>query len=313
MNKITLGILDLGHRENTDSLSSVMEIIEYAQKAESLFFSRFWLGEHHSQNQLMPYTNPDILISIIAGMTESIRVGSAGSLVKMYSPYSLVTNYKLLNNLYSDRIDLGLSKGNPDTNYTRNNLFDINDSFLFTKKIQEIHSLLHNEKQNFDKEEIVIPPYGGSIPDVWYLSNSYKNFEDVIRFKLNFCRSIFHGKNSNKSFDKEELFKYKNLFLKTNGFPPKISLALGIVIGETLEEAEEKNRIDKNGQLIDLNSDLNILPVTIDSLFDLISRYQNLYGIDEFILYDVETDNRLKIKNIEMISDKFKLLNYKDI
>ena len=58
MNKIKIGLLELGHRENTDSITAIQQILDYAIESDNLGFSRFWLGEHHSPNITLPYTNP---------------------------------------------------------------------------------------------------------------------------------------------------------------------------------------------------------------------------------------------------------------
>lgn len=299
MNKIKIGLLELGHRENTDSITAIQQILDYAIESDNLGFSRFWLGEHHSPNITLPYTNPEILLTIIAGNTEKIRIGSAGTLIKMYKPYSIVSSFKLLNNLFSNRIDLGLSKGNPDTIYSRSLIQDKSNN-LFNINIKKIHNLLYKEDYNFQKYEIVIPPFKGDIPELWYLSNSYKNFDDAIKLKLNFCRSIFHGVGLiNNNYNKDELIKFKSDFLNYNGYNPIISLAVAININD-------KNKSTKKASF-NTKESINYINVSIELLYETLHKYQYLYGIDEFILYDIETNNLQKIRNIENISQKFEL------
>jgi alkanesulfonate monooxygenase SsuD/methylene tetrahydromethanopterin reductase-like flavin-dependent oxidoreductase (luciferase family) len=308
MEKLSIGLLELGHRENTNSLKANEQILTYAIKADELGFSRFWLAEHHAPNPLTSYTNPEILISIIAGMTDSIRVGSAGTLVKMYDAYHTATHFKLINNLFSDRIDLGLSKGNPGTQYTRDQLFDIKDRALFSKKISELHTLFHNEKENFEKQEIVIPPFNGSIPEQWYLSNSYRNFNEAIDYKLNYCRSTVHGYGLiDKDYNKEELHQYKSLFFERNGYYPKVCLAVGVSIDTTIEKARKKYYDALESENVNTKEAWSVIPVTISSLQETLYQYQELYGIDEFILLDMDNNNDNRIENIEAISDVFHL------
>ena len=108
---INLSILELGERSNRNPKDSVSDIIDYAIFSEQLGYKRFWLAEHHSNEILLPYTSPEILMTLIAEKTKKIKVGSAGSLINYYSPYALVTKYKFLNNYFNNRIDFGLSKG----------------------------------------------------------------------------------------------------------------------------------------------------------------------------------------------------------
>jgi luciferase family oxidoreductase group 1 len=308
MSNLSIGILELGYRINTDSLSAIQQIIDYACRADELRFSRFWLAEHHNPNIAATYTNPEILISLIAGMTNTIRVGSAGTLIKMYAPYNTVTSFKLMNNLFTNRIDLGLSKGGPGTEYTRTNLLNVKDPAQFDAKTAEIFSLLHHERENYEQREVVIPPYGGSVPEVWFLSNSYSKFSDAIKYKLNYCRSLIHGPGLlNCNYNKEELRVLKDRYYECNGFYPKVALAIGLVIADTMEEANYVYDTSFKPKETDNANTLVPVPVTIESLFEMIQSYRFLYGIDEFILYDMEGDNLKKIRNIERISEIFEM------
>ena len=306
MKDISIGLLELGYRKNTNSLKANEQILTYAIKADELGFSRFWLAEHHAPKPSTSYTNPEILISLIAGMTDSIRVGSAGTLVKMYDAYHIATNFKLINNLFSNRVDLGLSKANPSTEYTLNQLFDAKDNTLFSKKIRELHTLFYNEKENFETQEIVIPPFNGSIPEQWYLSNSYRNFNDAIDYKLNYCRSIIHGYNLvDKDYNKQELNHYRSLFFERNGYYPKVCLAVGVSIDTTIEKARKKYYDALESENTNPREAWSVIPVTISSLQETLYQYQELYGIDEFILLDTDLNNDKRIENIEQISLKF--------
>ncbi len=312
MNEIKIGILEIGTRENTNSITVVEEILGYATECDRLGFSRFWLGEHHDSDPLCPYTNPDILLTIIAGMTERIRVGSAGTLITLYSPYTVVTNYKLLNNLFVNRIDLGLSKGLPGNKHVLKLMGDhitINNfKEVFTTNLKEIHDLFHNEEHHFSNNSLVIPPYKGEIPDMWYLSGSYNHFPDAIKYKFNYCRTLFHGTIGVKiEHKKEELFAYKEQFYKENNYYPQVSLAVAFYLEDTMESA--KKEVDKrlNHKDINLSEAWKIIPVTTDSLFYLLNEYKNLFGVDEFILYDAALSSEKKLENVNKIGQKFKL------
>ena len=115
MEKLSIGLLEMGYREeNKTALGTIQDIIEYAVHADELNFSRFWLTEHHDDDKDLPYGSPEMLIALIVGMTERIKVGAAGVLAKIHEPYFTASNFKFLNNLFSNRIDLGLAKSSPD-------------------------------------------------------------------------------------------------------------------------------------------------------------------------------------------------------
>lgn len=305
-----LGILEIGTRENTNSITIVEEILAYAAACDKLGFSRFWLGEHHNSNAVAPYTNPDILLAIIAGSTEHIRVGSAGTLVALYAPYSVVTNYKLLNNLFSGRVDLGLSKGLPGNKHVLSltgNVTIENSTDVFNKNIKEIYELFHQEEEHFMKKELVIPPYNGEIPDIWYLSGSYNHFQDAIKYKYNYCRTIFHGTVGVKiDYKKEELMHYKEQFFQVNGYYPQVSVAVAFYMEDSLELAE-KEVARQLSQNPNLSEAWRIIPVTPDSLATLLNNYEQQFGVDEFIMYDASLSSEKKMKNVYSIASKFKL------
>lgn len=314
MSDIQIGILEIGTRENTNSITAIEEILSYATDCDKLGFSRFWLGEHHNSDPLCPYTAPDILLTIIAGMTERIKVGSAGSLISLYPPYSVVTNYKLLNNLFVNRIDLGLSKGLPGNKRVLklmgNNVTIDNSTEVFNTNLTGIYDLFNNEEYNFLNKELVIPPYNGEIPDIWYLSGSYNYFSDAIKYKFNYCRTIFHGTIGIKiDYKKEELLRYKEQFYKENNYYNKVSIAVAFYMEDTMEKA--KQEVDKRLGHKDINlaEAWKIIPVTPDYLFDLLNEYKELFGVDEFILYDASFSSDKKVENVNKIGQKFKLNN----
>ncbi len=312
-NNISIGLLEYGYRIGKDSMTTVEEILEYAIEADKLGFSRFWLGEHHGSLTTTAFTNPDLLISVIAGMTNTINVGSAGSTILIHNAYPVVTNYKLMNNLFYDRIDLGLAKGRGliETDQVVKMTKDIdymkNFRECFEDKLKLIYNLFYNEKKNFEENEIVIPPYGGKPPEMWYLSTSYKNFDTAIKYGLNYSRSLFHSLPGEDQYKKEELLKFKQDFFNEHNVYPKINLGISICVGETLNEAQKA--LDKllehygKGE----NETFKIFPVTIDSLYLLLLEYQQLYGIDEFIIHDLTDDPERMLNNIKEISEKFDL------
>ena len=99
----------------------------------------------------------------------------------------------------------------------------------------------------------------------------------------------------------------KSLFFEKNGYYPKVSLAVGISIDITIETAK-KNYLDTlRDEKVNPAEAWSMMPVTVSSLYERLQEYQYLYGIDEFILLDMESDNEKRIENIEAISSMFNL------
>jgi alkanesulfonate monooxygenase SsuD/methylene tetrahydromethanopterin reductase-like flavin-dependent oxidoreductase (luciferase family) len=112
MKKPTCGILDFGFRENgLNSLLKLDDVVNSATTAEALGFSRYWISEHHFSQKSLAWSNPQAVLPVLASATKKIRVGVAGVLLNLYSPYHIATFFKMLNNIYGNRIDLGVANG----------------------------------------------------------------------------------------------------------------------------------------------------------------------------------------------------------
>lgn len=95
-----LGVLDTGHPGWA---------IQLAPHVEHLGYSRYWLAEHHGHPAQSG--SPEVLTGIIAAVTDTIRVGPAGVLLRYYSPYKVAQSFRLLDGLFHPRIDLGVARG----------------------------------------------------------------------------------------------------------------------------------------------------------------------------------------------------------
>ena len=296
-----IGIFDLASYNRKNSMLKLHDMFEYAQRADALGFSRYWISEHHRSDSTHPYNNPEIVISLIAGMTENIRVGSAGSLVGYYLPYSLAQNYKLLNNLYNDRIDFGLSKGRPSHSH-KHNYFKAEGTMKngnFMKHVEEICQLYHNEDLNFSNHDIVLPPFKGTTPSLWYLTNSYRHNDFLLDKELFICRSLMHGLDILEvPPEKEELLRYKTEFHRIHGYKPPAIGALAVCFDKTKFEKLKENEFQENRR-----EALKILPVTRENFKEIILEFQDKYGFDEFVIYDDEPNIEKKVENLECMKE----------
>lgn len=307
-NILKVGILDFGKRDKIDSLTAIEELIAYACKADELDFSRFWLGEHHYSFREHPWTAPEIIINTIALMTEKIRVGSAGSLISLYSPYSIATQYKIMNALSNGRIDLGLAKGYAESPYTLK-LLNINIpngqnererlGMLFHENMREICDLFNFEYEIWKEKGIVIPPYGGEIPQIWYLSKTYSNTKLAKENKINICRSLFHSNvEAELDPDLETLYHFRKDFKNSYGFSPEVIIAIAVCFEETIEKAKIKvsqlqDENSKNNQL-----QMRLIPATLDSIGSQLLEYKERYSVSEIVILDIATNSTEKIKNL---------------
>ncbi|HEX4252071.1 MAG TPA: LLM class flavin-dependent oxidoreductase [Pseudonocardia sp.] len=107
---IPLSVLDLSPvpagGTSTDALRNTIDL---AQAAERAGYHRFWVAEHHLAEGVAS-SAPAVVVALIAGATDRIRVGS-GAVQLPNSPPLLVTEqFGTIAALHPDRVDLGLGR-----------------------------------------------------------------------------------------------------------------------------------------------------------------------------------------------------------
>lgn len=302
MNKIKLSILDFGYRTYTSFQNNVSEIIDYSILLDSLGFDRIWFSEHHNSLGIQTYLDPFNLICLIAASTDTITVGSGGSLIGYHSVYDIASNYKFMSNLFPNRIDLGLAKGKPG-NYNSHNYFNIDDeldhSTKVTKNILQLIDFYQKEEYYYKEQNILFPPYNGLTPNLWYYSNSYKNLNFCMENKLNFCRSLIHGKNMMQSDSLlDDLLLYKNEYYKVNNMEAEVAIAVAVSFSFTLKEINRYNDYNKNNPEI-----FTINAVDEKTFRAFIENLTMKFGIYDIIIFDTETNHEKRMENAKIMSD----------
>ncbi|MBB6462252.1 LLM class flavin-dependent oxidoreductase [Flammeovirga kamogawensis] len=91
--KIKLGLLDFGIRKTDySSTGKILDVMEYAEYADRLGFSRIWLTEHHNYSSSNAWSSPQMLLLLILNNTDQINVSVAGVLLNYYSSYEVALN-----------------------------------------------------------------------------------------------------------------------------------------------------------------------------------------------------------------------------
>ena len=107
---LRLSVLDQSPiRAGATPAQALAESVALAQRADALGYERYWVAEHHGSSAFAG-SSPEIMITRIAAATHRIRVGSGGVMLVHYSPYKVAENFKVLESLFPDRIDLGIGR-----------------------------------------------------------------------------------------------------------------------------------------------------------------------------------------------------------
>ena len=108
--RVPLAVLDLVPIvEGGTAAEALADALELARSAERAGYSRFWLAEHHL-NPGVPGASPLALLGVLAGATESIRIGTAATLLGNYNPIQVAEAFGTVAQLFGARFDLGLGR-----------------------------------------------------------------------------------------------------------------------------------------------------------------------------------------------------------
>ena len=223
---------------NSNADDAIKETRELAKYCDSLGLNRFWLAEHHGSSSFAG-CSPEILIPSLASQTDSIRVGSGGVMLMHYSPYKVAENFRLLESLFPDRIDLGLGRAPGSDAYQAGALAygsKTTGPEFFTTKMNDLKSFLEgsvSSTQSF--ESVNVTPGLGEIPEVWLLVSSRQGAEYAAHFGLPMSLAYFIDPSCADLADVYRDNFQPSIFTKE----PRVSLGVFSICADTDKEAEE--------------------------------------------------------------------------
>ncbi|MCM3787885.1 LLM class flavin-dependent oxidoreductase [Domibacillus indicus] len=211
---------------------ALKKTVKLAQSAEAMGYTRFWTAEHHNTNG-MAGSAPEILISHIASQTKSIRVGSGGVLLPQYSPYKIAENFKVLEALFPNRIDLGIGRSPGGSADTRLALTDgvrrsLNE---FPRQVRDLQRYLTDRD-----EAIKAYPKTNGLPEMWMLGITHRGArtaaENGTAFTYGHFINPYNGQRAMKQyrsdFQPSALLKH-----------PKVNVCIFVVCAPSQEKADE--------------------------------------------------------------------------
>jgi len=172
---IKLSVLDQTPiRKGSNARESLQETVELAKLTDQLGYTRYWISEHHNST-LLATGSPEVVIARLGAETKNIRLGSGGMMMPNHSTIRVAENFRVLEALYPNRIDLGMGRapgGDRITSKLLNpaNNFDPQD---YIQQLKDLKSFLNDEPIDGISEMMIkaIPVIPTS-PDLWVLSSS---------------------------------------------------------------------------------------------------------------------------------------------
>ncbi len=296
----SLGILEFGyiHPPDLDAYEVINHLFQEVTKLEEMGYTRLWLSEHYSYE--FAWLNPEMLLPLLAGYSEKIRVGVAGILLAYHSPLRVAQNFKMLASIYPRRIDLGMARALVPPEVSRylvrgehaNTAADweasVNELVAFVREDDPAKGLIEN---------MVVPPHGTALPELWMLGTSGHSMDQAVSEECNYCISFMHPR-SDYLKNKDVLKRFRDKFFNRHGRLPTTAVLISCCWNDGSEESEILNR--RYLTICDANL-FDHEHAIAEKLYRLSKTLEN----DEFILFNPLVDRNRRIEGYQRISELF--------
>ncbi len=179
--QLALSVLDLVPvRTGQTTGQALAATTRLAQVADRGGCTRYWVAEHHNAPGVAS-TSPPVIISMLAGATQRIRVGSGGVMLPNHAPLAVAEQFALLEAAFPGRIDLGIGRApgtDPVTSWAlRSGGGPEGDPVAqFDDFVQQVMAFASTEGAVIrlqDRDFVVTAtPNAASEPSVWLLGSS---------------------------------------------------------------------------------------------------------------------------------------------
>ena len=240
-----LSVLDQSPiRKGGAAADAVAETIALAKRCDELGYARYWLAEHHNTTSFAGST-PEVLIARVGAETKNIRIGSGGIMLPHYSPLKVAENFRMLETLYPDRIDLAVGRAPGADGRTSVALqagpqaWDVG---VFPQQVALLRHYLEEAAglaqwpENHPYRHIHAAPRGPGMPEMWMLASSVNGavYAAELGLPLSFAHFI---SPDGTGLEAAEIYR-KQFKPNRAGDRPHVSVAVSVLATESDEEAE---------------------------------------------------------------------------
>lgn len=331
---VKLSVLDQSPmREGGDARQALEETIALAQATERLGYTRYWLAEHHGTAGFAG-SSPEIMVTRVAAATKHIRVGSGGVMLSHYSPLKVAENFKLLENLYPGRIDLGIGRAPGSDGITAAALAygsEVGIEYFPTKIADMMAFLADRPPATKPFKDVRATPAVAEPPDVWLLGSSDQSAAYAAHFGLSYSFAHFIA----PQVISPVLKYYRDKFEASDSLAaPRANAAVFVICADTQEEADYlaasrdlwRLRLNKGQhlpyahpdealaydysaqdlQVIEANK-ANRFAGTPDSLRQQLTAFADENGLEELLVLTITYNFETRLRSYEMLADAFAL------
>jgi luciferase family oxidoreductase group 1 len=230
-------------RSDQSSADALAATLSLARVADRLGYERYWLAEHHNMPAVAA-TNPPVLIGLVAGATERIRVGSGGVMLPNHAPLVIAEQFALLEAAFPGRIDLGIGRApgsDPVTSYAlRHGAGGVSDEAVnrFPEYVDNVLAMMEPDGVGLSIQgrtyALKATPGARSVPTIWLLGSS----DYSARLAAEKGMPYVFAHHFSGSGTAEALELYRSTFRPSPELAePRTFLTVNAVVAETEEEA----------------------------------------------------------------------------
>jgi luciferase family oxidoreductase group 1 len=194
MKRIRLSVLDQSPvRRGSNAHEALQESVQLVRLADELGYTRYWLSEHHNTTMLAG-SAPEILIARLANESTHIRLGSGGIMLPNHSTLKVAENFRLLEALYPQRIDLGVGRA-PGGDRITSQLLNPSNTFdpqEYIRQVADLQAFLTDTPtEGTVNGKVRAIPITNTAPDLWMLTSSGESAYLAAYFGIALCFAQF--------------------------------------------------------------------------------------------------------------------------
>lgn len=229
-------------RRGSNAIEALQESIKLARLADDWGYTRYWISEHHNFLTLAAAA-PEVLIARLAAETKRIRFGSGGIMLPNHSALKVAENFRLLEALYPNRIDLGIGRAPGGDRLTASllnpsNEFNPND---YVRQIEELKGYFEdNSTPGTIHEKVRAIPRIQTIPELWMLTSSGESAYIAAHFGL----ALSYAKFINPNGGPEAILTYRKQFKPSSTLlQPEASVGVFVFCADTQEKVDQMQAV----------------------------------------------------------------------
>ena len=179
-------------------------------------------------------------MAAIAAKTKKIRIGSAGIMLPHYSSFKVAEQFRVLNSLAPNRIDLGLGRAPGSDGRTALALNSNNREFSenFPSHVRDLIAWVTNSDllEGHPFKRLKAQPISDTSPEIWMLGTSNYGAQLAAYLGIPYCYAYFITEGHGIS---ESIKNYKENFKPSNFLnKPKVNVCLWALASDDDEKAE---------------------------------------------------------------------------